>query len=93
MDLFFRRQTLPRSAEVAALFAENLTAHERAGQASEDVARASDRNRHRLLQVREEIAERTAAERRMRPDPSTSDVRSLVETALARVQPRPEKKG
>lgn len=93
VHFLLRRPCPSRNAAVDVLFAENLTAHERAGQASVDVARASDRNRHRLERVREEIAERTAAEEQMRPQPHTSDVRSLVETALARVQPRPEQKG
>ena len=93
MDILLRRPCPARTEAVDALFAENLTAHARAGQASDDVARASDRNRHRLERVREEIAERTAEDQHSRPEPHTSDVRELVETALARVQSRPGRGG
>lgn len=93
MNLFHRSQNTARSEAVEALFVANLTAHERAGQAAEHVARSADRTRSNLDLLRKEIARRTDLESRARPEPRTSDVRSLVETALARVQPRPEKEG
>lgn len=92
MNFLFHRQDPATVTQVDALFADNLSAHERAARASDGVARASDANRHSLEALRVEIAQRTAADRRMRPEPRTSDVRSLVETALARVQPRPDQK-
>ncbi len=93
MNLFHRSQNTARSEAVDALFVANLTAHERAGQAAEHVARSADRTRSNLDFLRREIAPRTDLENQARPNPPTSDVRSLVEAALARVQPRPEKKG
>lgn len=94
MSLFYRRGRCQiEDQAVKALFAENLQAHGRAGRAAEDVTRASDNSRERLQHARAEIAERTAAESRMRPDPRTSDIRRLAEAALARVQPRPDQKG
>ena len=93
MNLFHRKPALAHNEAVEALFAANLTAHERAGQAAEHVARSSDRTRDNLERLRREIARRTDLESRARPSPPTSDVRSLVENALARVQPRPDQKG
>ena len=84
MNFLLRRPCPSRSAAVEALFAENLTAHERASQASDEVTRVSDESRHQLERVREEIAERTAANRRSRPEPHTSDVRQLCEDVLNR---------
>ena len=93
MNLFYRKPSPVRSEAVEALFAENLSAHARAGQAAEHVARSSDRTRDHLERLRQEIARRTEDERRARPQPSTSDVRSLVEQVLTRVQPQAGKKG
>lgn len=93
MDLFHRKPIPVRSEAVDALFAENLTAHERAGEAAKHVARSAARTRTNLDDLRREIARRTALEGRARPEPPTSDVRSLVEQALSRVQPHAEKKG
>jgi hypothetical protein len=89
----FHRNCRARSEAVNAVFDQNLTAQVRAGEAAADVTRSSDRARYRLERLREEIAERTDQERQFRPQPPTSDVRSLVETVLTRVQPRPDQKG
>jgi hypothetical protein len=93
MSLFHRKPDPAQTEAVDALFAANLSAHERAGQAADHVARSSDRTRNHLERLRREIAQRTDQESRARPSPPTSDVRSLVETALARVQPRSSQKG
>lgn len=93
MDLFHRKPHPAQSEAVEALFAANLYAQERAGLAAENVAQSADRTRSNLDALRQEIARRTALESRARPSPPTSDVRTLVETALARVQPRPDQKG
>lgn len=93
VNLFHRKPSPARSEAVEALFVENLSAHERVKRAAESVTRSSDQTRYRLQCLRREIAARTDIERQSRPQPHTSDVRHLVETALARVQPRPEQKG
>lgn len=93
MSLFHRRQHPAHSEAVDALFAANLSAQESAGLAANHVARSADRTLSNLHQLRQEIARRTDLESRARPEPPTSDVRSLVEQALARVQPQAEKKG
>ena len=93
VSLFYRKPYSAHSEAVEALFAANLSAQKRAGLAANHVAQSADRTRSNLHLLRQEIARRTDLESRARPSPPTSDVRSLVETALARVQPRPEKKG
>jgi hypothetical protein len=93
MSLFDRKPCPVQSRAVEALFAENLSAHARAGQAADHVTRSADRNRSSLQRLRQEIAERTDQERHSRPQPHTSDVRALVDTVLARVQPRHDQKG
>jgi len=92
VSLFHRKPCPAQSHNVDALFAENLSAHERAAQAALHVERSADRNRGHLQRLRQEIAERTHHERQARPEPHTSDVRLLVETVLTRVQPRPDQK-
>ena len=93
MTLFHRKPQPAHSEAVEALFAANLSAQARAGRAADHVAQSADRTRSNLHRLRQEIARRTDMESRARPEPHTSDVRELVETVLARVQPRPEKKG
>lgn len=84
VTFLFHRRCPAQSDAVEALFAEHLTANERAGRAADDVTRASHQTRGRLEQLRAEIIERTDADRRTRPQPHTSDVRALVEDVLSR---------
>jgi hypothetical protein len=93
VNLFHRKPCPAHAKAVEAVFAQNLTAQVRAGEAAASVTRSSDQTRHHLQRLRREIAERTDADRFTRPQPHTSDVRSLVETVLTRVQPRPDQKG
>jgi hypothetical protein len=93
VSLFHRKPCPAHAKAVEAVFAANLTAQARAGEAAAHVTRSADRTRGHLQQLRQEIAERTDQERHSRPQPHTSDVRSLVDTVLARVQPRPDQKG
>lgn len=82
MSLFNRRPDPAQTEAVDAMFAANLSAHERAGQAADHVARSSDRTRNHLERLRQEIAERTDQDSRARPSPPTSDVRRLVNDVL-----------
>lgn len=82
MNLFHRKPCPVHNEAVEALFAENLSAHERAGLAADHVARSSDRTRTNLHQLRQEIRRRTDLEQRARPEPPTSDVRRTIEDAL-----------
>lgn len=84
MNLLLCRNCVASETALDALFAASLSAQERAAQASDDVGRASDRNRQHLETVRTEIARRTAAGRRTRPEPHTSDVRAMVEEVVNR---------
>ena len=85
MQLLFHRHRCPVEDDaVKALFAENLQAHERAGRATEEVTRVAEDSRRDLEGVREAIARRTVATRNSRPEPHTSDVRTLVEGVLDR---------
>jgi hypothetical protein len=93
VNFLSHRKGLARSEAVNAVFAQNLRAQVRAGEAAADVTRSSDRTRHRLERLRQEIAERNESDRRERPQPPTSDVRHLVERTLARVEAHQSKKG
>lgn len=94
MSFLFRAGRCPIEDDaVKALFAENLEAHDRAGRAAEEVTKASDDSRAKLESARVEMKSRSRHQQQTRPEPPTSDVRSLVENALARVQPRSGQKG
>ena len=94
MNLLFRPSRCPINDQaVKALFAENLEAHDRASRAAEEVTKASDNNRADLQQIRAEMKHRSEHQKQTRPEPHTTDIRLLAESALTRVQPRSDQKG
>lgn len=93
MQFLFHRKCHARGEAVDAVFAQNLKAQVRAGEAAADVTRSSNQTRFHLERLRQEIAERNESDRRGRPQPPTSDVRHLVERTLARVEAHQNKKG
>ena len=94
MSFLFRTGRCPvEDRAVKALFAENLEAHDRASRAAEEVTKASDDSRAKLEDARAEMKNRSWHQQHARPEPHTSDVRRLAEAALARVQPRSDRKG
>ncbi|KTS09757.1 hypothetical protein SB2_11940 [Methylobacterium radiotolerans] len=78
-----------------AVLAADVEAKERAGQAAGALAQTARERGRDAKDVQNEIR-RTIRQHSDAANPlggTTSDVRSLVETALARVQPRPGQKG